>query len=241
MSAEFDQLVAQFEQFQAKIQRVDGQFAGIGEMQQELAALEVVATSPDRAVTVVAGPSGAIKDIRLTDQAMRRPPQALAAALMATLRQAVAEAARRQAGIVENALGDDMHLTDQVLETQAQLFGVTPQELRAMTEQGAPPQAPPQAPPPLGPPPASPPPVGPPPGRPPMAPPPMAGPGPHRMPPPGPAPRPVPPRRPAPPEEPDDFSQKQFLRDDQPKPPPRSGPTQNQDGRFLNLYDDEDR
>jgi DNA-binding protein YbaB len=239
VSAEFDQLVAQFEQFQARVQRVDGQFAGIGEMQQELAALEVVATSPDRAVTVVAGPSGAVKDIRLTDQAMRRPPQALAAALMATLRQAVAEAARRQAGIVENALGDDMHLTDQVLETQAQLFGVTPQEMRAMTEQTPPGQAPPAAPPRPVPPHPGPPPI----GRPPMAPPPIAGPGPHRVPPPpGPAARPAPPRRPAPPEEPDDFSQKQFLRDDdQPKPPPRSGPTQNQDGRFLNLYDDEDR
>ncbi|MEU4741789.1 YbaB/EbfC family nucleoid-associated protein, partial [Actinosynnema sp. NPDC023658] len=146
MSAEFDQLVAQFEQFQSRLHRVDRQFSGIGQMQQELAAMEAVATSPDRAVTVVAGPSGAIKDIRLTDQAMRRPPQALAAALMGTLRQAVAEAARRQAGIVENALGDDMRLTDQVLETQAQLFGVTPQELKAMTEQ--PPPAPPAGPPP---------------------------------------------------------------------------------------------
>jgi hypothetical protein len=78
-----------------------------------------VATSADRAVTVVAGPSGSIKDIRLTDQAMRRPPHALAAELMSTLRKAVAQAARRQAGIVEGALGDDMHLKDQVIETQA--------------------------------------------------------------------------------------------------------------------------
>ncbi|WP_053714448.1 YbaB/EbfC family nucleoid-associated protein [Saccharothrix sp. NRRL B-16348] len=227
MSAEFDQLVAQFEQFQSKLHRVDQQVAGIDEMQQELAAMEVVATSPDRAVTVVAGPSGAIKDIRLSDIAMRRPPHALAGAIMATLRQAVAEAARRQAGIVENALGDDMHLTDQVLETQAQLFGVSPQELRAMTEQAAAGQNPP----PVAPPYAAP-------------PPPMAGPGPNRMPPPppGPAARPAPPRRQAPPEEPDDFSQRGFLRDDAPPPPPpRPGPGQNQDGRFLNLFDDEDR
>ncbi|ROP39426.1 YbaB/EbfC family nucleoid-associated protein [Saccharothrix texasensis] len=226
MSAEFDQLVAQFEQFQSKLRRVDQQVAGIGQMQQELAAMEVVATSPDRAVTVVAGPSGAIKDIRLGDAAMRRPPHALAGAIMATLRQAVAEAARRQAGIVEHALGDDLHLTDQVLETQAQLFGVTPQELKTMTEQAAPP------PPPL---PAAPPYAAPPP------PPPAAGPAPNRVPPPGPATRPAPPRRQAPPEEPDDFSQRRFLRDDdQSPPPPRPGPAQG-DGRFLNLYDDEDR
>ncbi|MDQ2588570.1 YbaB/EbfC family nucleoid-associated protein [Saccharothrix yanglingensis] len=226
MSAEFDQLVARFEQFQARLHRVDGQFAGIGEMQRELASMEVVATSPDRAVTVVAGPSGSIKDIRLTDHAMRRPPQALAAALMATLRQAVAEAARRQAGIVENALGDDMHLTDQVLETQAQLFGVTPQELRAMTGQDPAPAGPSHG----GPPPTSPPPHTPP----------GSGPGFHRMPP-NPPTRPAPPRRPTPVEEPEDFSQRRFLRDDQPPSPPRPGPAQDRDGRFPNLYDDEDR
>ncbi|MFJ6670594.1 YbaB/EbfC family nucleoid-associated protein [Actinosynnema sp. NPDC091369] len=228
MSAEFDQLVAQFEQFQAKLHRVDQQVAGLDRMQEELAALEVVAVSPDRAVTVVAGPSGAIKDIRLSDHALRRPAPALAGAIMGTLRQAVAEAARRQAGIVEHALGDDMRLTDQVLETQAQLFGVSPQELRTMTERAA------QDPPPAAPPYA---------GRPPTAPPPppsVAGPAPIRVPP-APPTRPAPPRRPEPVEEPDDFSQRRFLRDDgQPPPPPRPGPAQH-DGRFLNLYDDEDR
>ncbi len=221
MSTEFDQLVAQFEQFQSRLHRVDQQAAGIDRMQQELAALEVVATSPDRAVTVVAGPSGAIRDIRLTDQAMRRPPHALAGAIMGALRQAVAEAARRQAGIVENALGDDMKLTEQVLETQAQLFGVSPQDMRAMVEQPPSPQAPPPAPPHTGPP--------------------ASGPVPNRVPP-APPTRPVPPRRPAPPpEEPDDFSQRGFLRDDdKPAPPPRPGPARG-DGRFLNLFDDEDR
>lgn len=140
MSAEFDQLVAQFERFQAQMQRVDQQFANIGDMQQQLADMEATATSSDRAVTVVAGPSGSIKDIRLTDQAMRRSPHALAAELMSTLQKAVAEAARRQAGIVEGALGDDMHLTDQVLETQAQLFGMSKEDLRAATVEEAQPQ-----------------------------------------------------------------------------------------------------
>ncbi|NIH82696.1 YbaB/EbfC family nucleoid-associated protein [Amycolatopsis viridis] len=138
MSPEFDRLVAQFEQFRSRLRQADERFAAVGRMSQELAGLEVVATSPDRAVTVVAGPSGAIKDIRLTEQAMRRPAQALSTALMATLRQAVAEAARRQAGIVESAVGGEMNLTDQVLETQAQLFGTTVEELRATIGQGTP-------------------------------------------------------------------------------------------------------
>lgn len=150
VSAEFDQMIAQFERFQAQMHCVDQQFANLGDMQQQLAEMEAVATSAEKAVTVVAGPSGTIKDIRLTDQAMRRPPHALAAELMSTLQKAVAEAARRQAGIVEGALGDDMHLTDQVLETQATLFGMSKEELRVITAEEAtqqPPAAPSPAPP----------------------------------------------------------------------------------------------
>ncbi len=221
MSAEFDQLVAQFERFQAQMHRVDQQFANIGEMQQQLTELEAIATSADRAVTVVAGPSGSIKDIRLTDLAMRRPPQALAAELMSTLQKAVAEVARRQAGIVEGAMGDDMHLKDQVLETQAQLFGMSKEDLRAATadEATAPPppaaRATPPAPPHLPSPPA-----------------PRADP--VRQPP------PAPPRRPAQ-DSGEDFSDQNVLRGDswqsRSQPPPPAPPKQ---GGYLNLYDDED-
>ncbi|WP_390827108.1 YbaB/EbfC family nucleoid-associated protein [Lentzea alba] len=219
-SAAFEQLVAQFEQFQSRMQRVDQQFANIGEMQQQLTELEAVATSADRAVTVVAGPSGSIKAIRLTDLAMRRPPHALAAELMSTLQQAVAEAARRQAGIVEGAVGDDMKLSDQVLETQAQLFGMSKEELRAVRAEEAAPQ-PSAAPAPSRPP------------MPPMPPVPPAAQGPVRQ--------PAPPRRPAP-EPHDDFSDQNIMRGnawtDRSPQPPAAPPKQ--DGKFLNLYDDED-
>ena len=217
VSAEMDQLIAQFERFQAQMHRVDQQFANIGEMQQQLTDMEAVATSPDRAVTVVAGPSGTIKDIRLTDQAMRRPPQALAAELMSTLQKAIAEAARRQAGIVEGALGDDMHLTDQVLETQATLFGMSKEELRALTAEEAaqPPTAPPHTPP-----------------RPPSAAQPVQQPGPVRP--------TTAPRRPQP-ESQEDFSDQNVLRGGSwDTRSPQAAPPPKQDGRFLNLYDDED-
>lgn len=218
-SAAFEQLVAQFERFQSQMHRVDTQFANIGEMQQQLTEMEAVATSADRAVTVVAGPSGSIKDIRLTDQAMRRPPQALAAELMSTLQKALAEAARRQAGIVEGAIGDDMKLSEQVLETQAQLFGMSKEDLRTATtgEVATPPApaAPPQ------------------PTRTPMPPAPPAA---------GPVGQPPPARRPAP-ESQDDFSDQDIMRgnswnDRSPQQPPAHPSTK--DGRFLNLYDDED-
>lgn len=217
-SAEFEQLVAQFERFQSRMKRVDQDFSKVGEMQQQLVDMEAVATSADRAVTVVAGPSGSIKDIRLTDLALRRTPQALASELMSTLQKALAEAARRQAGIVEGALGNDMNLSDQVMETQAQLFGMSKEDLRAAVANEAPAPPPPvahqqQA-------------------RPPM-PPPVPQPGHVRQPPPA--------RRPGP-EPQEDFSDQNIMRgnasnDRSPQPPARPS---NKDGRFLNLYDDED-
>ncbi|RDI20861.1 YbaB/EbfC DNA-binding family protein [Lentzea flaviverrucosa] len=224
-SAAFEQLVAQFEQFQSRMQRVDQQFANIGEMQQQLTEMEAVATSADRAVTVVAGPSGSIKAIRLTEHAMRRPAHALAAELMSTLQQAVAEAARRQAGIVEGAIGDGMKLSDQVLETQAQLFGMSKEELRAVrSDETAPAPAPHHPPMPPAPP-----------VSPPMPPAPtvsQTG---------APVRQAAPPNRTAP-EPQDDFSDQNIMRgnawNDRSQPPPTAPPKQ--DGKFLNLYDDED-
>ncbi|GAA4540209.1 YbaB/EbfC family nucleoid-associated protein [Amycolatopsis samaneae] len=131
MSAEFDQLVAEFERFQSRLRNVDDRAAGLDGMRAELSTLEATATSPDRGVTVVAGPGGAVLDVRFTEDALRQSPQALSAALMSTLRQAVGEAARRQVGIVEEHMGDDLGLTDQVLEAQAELFGTSVEELRS--------------------------------------------------------------------------------------------------------------
>ncbi|WP_037360209.1 YbaB/EbfC family nucleoid-associated protein [Amycolatopsis orientalis] len=138
MSDEFDRLVAEFDRFQSRMRRVDEQFSGIAQMQEELSALEATATSPDRSVTVVAGPGGAIKDIQVTDTALRRGGAELSGMLMATLQQAVAESARQQAVLVDQHTGNSMRLTEQVLETQAELLGTDVEELRAAMERGAP-------------------------------------------------------------------------------------------------------
>jgi DNA-binding protein YbaB len=130
VSAEFERLVAEFEKFQSKIKNVDDQLGGIQRMQSELTELEATAVSADRSITVVAGPGGAITDVRFTEEALRQQPQALSSALMTTLRQAVAESARKQAAIVDEHMGAQLGLTDQVLETQAQLFGTSEDELR---------------------------------------------------------------------------------------------------------------
>jgi DNA-binding protein YbaB len=143
VTAEFEQLVAEFEKFQSKIKNVDDQFAGIGEMQAELTRLEASVTSPDGAITVTSGPGGSVTDVQFTKAALEQGPQALSAALMTTMRQAIAESARRQATIVDEHLGGDLNLVDQVLEAQADAFGISVDELKSrMPETAAPaPQA----------------------------------------------------------------------------------------------------
>lgn len=130
MTAEFDQLVAEFEQFQAQLRNVDDRFEELAGMREELAGLEAVAVSADRSVTVVAGPGGAVKDVRLTDAALTLGSQRLGGMIMSTLNEAVADAARQQAGIVQEYAGDDAPVLDQVLETQAEVTGTPVEELR---------------------------------------------------------------------------------------------------------------
>jgi len=142
-----EHLVAEFEKFQSKVKQAETQFSKVGEMQGELATLEAQAVSPDRAVTVVAGPAGAVKDIRLTPEAMRQQPQQLAATIMSTLQTAVADAARKQAGIVDAHMGGafNLNLQDQVLEAQAEAMGTTADDLRSKMSEEPNPGAKPQA------------------------------------------------------------------------------------------------
>ena len=80
-------------------------------------------------MTVTAGPGGSVKNIEFTDRALQQSPQALSAAVMATLRTAVAAAARQQAAVVQEFVGDDMNVLDQVLQTQSEMLGVPVDQL----------------------------------------------------------------------------------------------------------------
>jgi DNA-binding protein YbaB len=135
MSAEFDRLVAEFEGFQSKLTNMDDQFGDIAGMQSDLAALEVTVDSPDHAVTVVAGVGGSVQDIRFSEAALQLGSQRLGSVVMTTVREAVAEAARRQASIVQEHMGGDVPVLDQVLETQAEVTGIPVEELRKRAEQ----------------------------------------------------------------------------------------------------------
>jgi DNA-binding protein YbaB len=130
VSAELERLAAEFEKFQTRIAQAERKFGGIDDMRERLAELEVVATSPDRSVRVVAAAGGAVKDIQLTPDAMRLPSTTLSTTIMATLREAVAEAVRRQAGIVDDTVGGALGAgtVDQVRQAQAQALGTAVDE-----------------------------------------------------------------------------------------------------------------
>src|SRR5262245_60151256 len=128
MTAEFDQLVAEFEQFQAQIKNMDDRFEHLAGMQSELETLEVRVSTPDKSITVIAGPGGSVRDIRFTEEALQLGPEQLSTDLMTTLREAVADAARQQAAVVEEYAGGPV--LDQVLETQSEVTGVPVEELR---------------------------------------------------------------------------------------------------------------
>lgn len=134
MSAEMDQLIAQFETFQAKVRQAEARFAEVGDMQERVAQVSTSVTSPDGTVTVTAGAGGTVTDLRLTAGAMHLEAGQLAQRIMATLRQAVAGAAQQQAGIVDEAFGSD--ISGQVRQAQAEAFGT------AAPEPASEPQAP---------------------------------------------------------------------------------------------------
>jgi DNA-binding protein YbaB len=103
--------------------QAEERLAKYDDMQKEIQQLEVTMTSPDRNVTVVAGPSGSIKDLRLTDNALRASAQTLSQTVLTTLQTASAEAARRMAQIVQYYAGETINIVERVAATQELVFG----------------------------------------------------------------------------------------------------------------------
>jgi hypothetical protein len=109
--------------FEQANRAADARAAGYDAMGTELRGVEASAHSPDRAVTVVAGLSGSIKEIRFTEDAKRLSTTQLSEAVMSTLQQAVAAAARQQAEIVQGHVGTDIPIAERVMKTQQEIFG----------------------------------------------------------------------------------------------------------------------
>lgn len=144
MSAQMEQLIAQFENFRAKVRQAESRFAGVEDMQARIAEVQHAVTSPDGLVTVVAGANGTVTDIRLTAGATHLEAGQLAAKIMTTLRQAVAGAVRQQAAVVDDAFGDAFgtDVSAQVRQAQEEAFGAVAAEDPASQPQQSPPPPP---------------------------------------------------------------------------------------------------
>jgi DNA-binding protein YbaB len=80
--------------FEAKIADMQQKSA---ELQQNIAASAATASTPDGAVRVTVGPTGALQDLQLAPSTTRYAPAELAALVMRTAAQAQREAAHRVA------------------------------------------------------------------------------------------------------------------------------------------------
>ncbi|MEV6239533.1 YbaB/EbfC family nucleoid-associated protein [Lentzea sp. NPDC051838] len=118
-----EQMRQKLEFFEQANRAADARAAGYESMGTELRGVEASVQSPDRSVTVVAGLSGSIKEIRFTDDARKLSGAQLSQAVMATLQQAVAAAARQQAEIVQSHVGTEIPIAERVMKTQQEIFG----------------------------------------------------------------------------------------------------------------------
>lgn len=123
-----EEMRQKLEFFERANRAAEARAAGYDAMGTELRTVEASVQSPDRSVTVVAGLSGSIKEIRFTEDARRLSTTQLSQAVMSTLRQAVAAAARQQAEIVQGHVGTDIPIAERVMKTQQEIFGARPAE-----------------------------------------------------------------------------------------------------------------
>lgn len=129
-----DQMRQKLEQMEQANRRAEARVAGFDSMNRDLAGLEATARSADRSVTVVAGINGTVKSIQFSDDIERMSPGLLSQTVMTTLQEAVAEAARRQASVVQEYVGDDIDLVDRVNRTQEQIFGANAPQVERPAE-----------------------------------------------------------------------------------------------------------
>lgn len=109
-------------------QQTDARFARLDGLKEQMESIEASVTSPDKAVTVVAGPGGGVKSIKFGEEARKLSPTQLSQSATTTLQQAVAQAARQQAEVVQGAMGEDSNVLERVMKTQEQIFGAVPGE-----------------------------------------------------------------------------------------------------------------
>ncbi|MCA1226956.1 YbaB/EbfC family nucleoid-associated protein [Saccharopolyspora sp. 6M] len=88
------------------LSRFEEQAAAAAQLKDKMSEIRGEARSQDGAVTVTVAPSGAVLDLRLSPEAMRRSHTELQQTIVQTIRQATQRAAETMNATVEPVLGD---------------------------------------------------------------------------------------------------------------------------------------
>lgn len=119
-----EELRQKLDALRATSRRAEEQAADMERMRERIGSVSATATSTDKAVTVTAGPGGAVTDIQFTQEALNQSPSQLSATALSTVREAVADAARQQAEIVQE-YAPDGDVLERVMSAQEQMLGTT--------------------------------------------------------------------------------------------------------------------
>lgn len=86
-------------------------YAGLDDTQRRMAAVTGSARSPDRLIKAVVGPRGQLMELEIDPRTLRNPDsRALSAAILATVRAAVEEAAGRSRAVMDAAVPADLRI-----------------------------------------------------------------------------------------------------------------------------------
>jgi DNA-binding protein YbaB len=129
---------ARIEAFQRNVAQAEKDVDRFDQMRAEIVAIEATEISRDGAVSVVAGPSGAVRSITISPSAMSMSAQALSRLVTTTFQQAVAKAARQQAEIEQRYAGYRTDIAERVNKVQEEL--ANPPEPQADAWSDAPPR-----------------------------------------------------------------------------------------------------
>lgn len=104
-------------------QQAEQSLQNVDEMREQIGGIEASVTAQDKSVTVTAGPGGSVTNIEFTKDATKLSPIQLSSTVMNTLRQAVAQAAREQARIVQD-YAPEGDIAERVRQTQEEMLGL---------------------------------------------------------------------------------------------------------------------
>lgn len=109
--------------------RIDKLAADTSAMRDRLQQVQVSATDPGGMAEVTVDSTGSLVGLRLTDRIHKATPDALAAAIMATLGQARGQVAERTREVIAETMGPDSAAGRAIADTvERQLRGPRPQD-----------------------------------------------------------------------------------------------------------------